>query len=53
MNNLTGYMMTKYLAFDEAEKAQLACAFPQQTLLESHPNGVSDSRMLWSICCWL
>ena len=37
---LTGYMMTKYLAFDEEEKAQLACAFPQKLLLESHPRGV-------------
>ncbi len=31
---LTGYMMTKYLAFDEAEKAALACAFPQKRLQE-------------------
>lgn len=37
---LTGYMMTKYLAFDEEEKAQLACAFPQKLLLESHPRGI-------------
>lgn len=31
---MTGYMMTKYLAFDEREKAQLDCAFPQKHLLE-------------------
>jgi len=31
---MTGYMMTKYLAFDEKEKAQLACVFPQKQLLE-------------------
>ena len=29
---MTGYMMTKFLAFDEAEKAALACAFPQKVL---------------------
>lgn len=28
--NLTGYMMTKYLAFTEEEKAAVACAFPQK-----------------------
>ena len=33
---MTGYMMTKYLAFDETEKANLACAFPQKHLLEEH-----------------
>ena len=37
---MTGYMMTEFLAFDEDEKAQLACAFPQKRLLEEHPNGV-------------
>ena len=37
---MTGYMMTKFLAFDEAEKAAIACAFPQKQLLEGHPNGV-------------
>lgn len=38
---MTGYMMTKYLAFDEGEKAQLACAFPQKQLLEKyHESGV-------------
>jgi len=37
---MTGYMMTKFLAFDEQEKAALACAFPQKLLLESQPNGV-------------
>ena len=35
-DRMTGYMMTKYLAFDEREKAQLACAFPQKQLLEEH-----------------
>lgn len=33
---MTGYMMTKYLAFDAQEKAQLACAFPQRQLLEAY-----------------
>lgn len=33
---MTGYMMTKFLAFDEAEKAQLACAFPQLHLREEY-----------------
>lgn len=33
---MTGYMMTKYLAFDEAEKAQIACAFPQMDLREEY-----------------
>ena len=28
--NLTGYMMTKYLAFTDEEKAAVACAFPQK-----------------------
>ena len=33
---MTGYMMTKFLAFDEAEKAQLACAFPQMHLKDEY-----------------
>ena len=38
----TGYMMTKFLAFDENEKAALACAFPQKHLLDHyHETGVS------------
>lgn len=37
---MTGYMMTSFLAFDEEEKEVVACAFPQQVLLEAHPNGV-------------
>lgn len=37
---MTGYMMTKFLVFDEKKKAELACAFPQKLLLEGHPNGV-------------
>ena len=37
---MTGYMMTQFLAFDEAEKAALACAFPQKMLREGQPNGV-------------
>lgn len=38
----TGYMMTKFLAFDEREKAALACAFPQKHLLEHyHETGIS------------
>ncbi|MBE5798822.1 MAG: SH3 domain-containing protein [Clostridiales bacterium] len=35
-NAITGYMMTQYLAFDESEKAQLACAFPQMQLREAY-----------------
>ena len=31
---MPGYMMTKYLAFDDREKAALACAFPQKQLWE-------------------
>lgn len=37
---MTGYMMTRFLAFNEEEKAALACAFPQKLLLETHPVGV-------------
>lgn len=33
---MTGYMMTKFLAFDEDEKAQLACAFPQMHLKDEY-----------------
>jgi len=36
LDGLTGYMMTKYLVFDEAEKAALKCAFPQKQLIEAH-----------------
>lgn len=35
-NAMTGFMMTKFLAFGEAEKAQLACAFPQMQLKEEY-----------------
>ena len=35
-DGLEGYMMTKYLAFDEAEKAALKCAFPQKHLKEKY-----------------
>ena len=51
---LTGYMMTEYLAFDDAKKAELACAFPQLHLLEAYwdtgltlraqPDPASESR---------
>ena len=33
---MTGYMMTKFLAFDEAEKAKLQCAFPQMHLKDAY-----------------
>ncbi|MBQ7786520.1 MAG: hypothetical protein IJ381_10330 [Clostridia bacterium] len=33
---MTGYMMTKYLAFNEAEKEALQCAFPQMDLREGY-----------------
>ena len=36
---MTGYMMTKFLAFDEVKKEALACAFPQKLLREGYPNG--------------
>ena len=29
-------MMTKFLAFDESEKVQLACAFPQKVLRDEY-----------------
>lgn len=35
-HSLTGYMMTQYLAFGDAEKAELACAFPQLHLQEAY-----------------
>lgn len=35
-NAITGFMMTKFLAFGEEEKAQLACAFPQMQLREAY-----------------
>lgn len=35
-SGLTGYMMTKYLAFSDAEKAEIACAFPQLQLAEGY-----------------
>lgn len=42
---LTGYMMTKYLAFDEREKEALVCAFPQKHLIERyHETGVAMYR---------
>lgn len=42
---LTGYMMTKFLAFDEAEKEKLVCAFPQKHLIDAHAeNGLSMYR---------
>lgn len=42
---MTGYMMTKFLAFDEEEKEKLACAFPQKHLLDGHAeNGVAMYR---------
>lgn len=38
---MTGFMMTKFLAFDEKEKAQLACAFPQKILKDAYrPDGI-------------
>lgn len=37
---MTGYMMTKYLAFDAQEKAQVVCAFPQQELTQENESGV-------------
>ncbi|MBQ2834428.1 MAG: hypothetical protein IJE71_07445 [Clostridia bacterium] len=40
----TGYMMTKYLAFGEKEKAALVCAFPQKHLKEEYKPG--GARML-------
>ena len=33
---MTGYMMTKFLAFEEDEKENLACAFPQKHFLDSY-----------------
>ena len=33
---MTGFMMTKFLVFEEDEKAQLACAFPQMDLKEEY-----------------
>ena len=33
---MTGFMMTKFLVFDEDKKAQLACAFPQMDLKEEY-----------------
>ena len=36
LDGITGYMMTKYLAFDEAEKAAIACAFPQKQLMQDY-----------------
>lgn len=36
---MTGYMMTKFLAFDEDEKAALKCAFPQMHLREAYRTG--------------
>lgn len=51
---ITGYMMTQYLAFDDAEKEELACAFPQLHLQEAYwdtglilraqPDPASESR---------
>ena len=38
-NAMTGYMMTKFLVFDENEKAALACAFPQMDLKEEYRSG--------------
>lgn len=34
--SLTGYMMTKYLAFSDQQKAEVACAFPQLHLQEAY-----------------
>ena len=39
LDGLTGYMMTKYLVFDEDEKAALQCAFPQKQLTEDYLEG--------------
>ena len=39
-NSLTGYMMTEFLVFGEAEKAALACAFPQKHLRQDDQEGV-------------
>lgn len=39
---LVGYMMTKFLVFDQREKAKIECAFPQKHLIERyHETGVS------------
>ena len=35
-DGLTGYMMTKYLVFDEKKKEGIACAFPQKDLIEGY-----------------
>lgn len=35
-NSLTGYMMTRYLAFTDEEKAGVVCAFPQLQLREPY-----------------
>lgn len=34
--SLTGYMMTKFLAFGREEKAALACAFPQKHMQDTY-----------------
>lgn len=33
---MTGYMMTKFLAFGEAEKAAIECTFPQKVLKDAY-----------------
>lgn len=48
----TGYMMTKYLVFDEADQADVACAFPlkrmreeEQALLEAPQEGAFETAV--------
>jgi len=44
LDGLTGYMMTKYLVFDEDEKATLKCAFPQKQLTRDY---LEDGVTMW------
>lgn len=44
LDGLTGYMMTKYLVFDEDEKVTLRCAFPQKQLTQDY---LEDGAAMW------
>jgi len=44
LDGLTGYMMTKYLVFDEDEKAAIRCAFPQKQLTQAY---LEDGAAMW------
>ncbi len=48
-----GYMMSEYLAFTEAEKAKVACAFPQKQPRPQHEDGLKlmttpDTKAGWA-----